>query len=72
MPATTSIKGLAGKLRDHLAKAAARAESIAGDVEKSVENLHVQMDVADKMKKEIDTAASEIQHVLGMDNGGPQ
>ena len=71
MPAPQPIKDLASVLRQSLQSATDRAKQIAGDVQGSVANLHTQMDSAEKIKSEIDSAASEIQHAIGMDNGGP-
>jgi hypothetical protein len=72
MPAPNSIKGLPGKLRDHLAALTARAEKTAGEVEGSVKNMHARLDDVDKTKRDIDTAAAQIQEITGMDNGGPE
>lgn len=71
MAAPKPITGLATVLRDNLAKASARAAKLADDVKGSVDNLHTQLDGAEKVKAEIDSAANEIQKAIGMDNGGP-
>lgn len=72
MAAPSSIKNFGQQLRDHLKRATDRADKLSADVGASVDNLHLRLDETESLKKEIDSAAADIQAAIGTPNGAPE